>query len=296
MTIHLHAAGAWEELPRDRTAAATAGDLVWLGQAGFLLHLSLRVDTARHQCTLLLDPYLSDSLAKKYAGTELPHIRLTPPPLGIDELPPVDLVLCSHRHSDHMDPETLSALARSQPECRFVVPQALTRHASSSLEIDADRLLGVDADVPFEPLPGLIITPVLAAHETLDFDDCGHSRNLGYVIATQDLRIYHSGDCVPYPTQEATLSTMGIQVALLPINGRDGYRLSHGVPGNFHPREAVGLASAAGVDVLLGHHFGLFDFNTVNEADLGDALLDLPAAVQWVRPRLGERYEIRALV
>lgn len=296
MTIRLHASGAWTAVPSNGTAPEpSAGGLVWLGQAGFLLSLSVGVDIGRRQCTLLLDPYLSDSLAKKYAGAELPHVRLTPPPLSVDELPSVDLVLCSHGHSDHMDPETLSSLARTQPECRFVVPQALITRASS-LGIDADRLVGADADVSFEPLPGLMITPVLAAHETLDFDGSGHSRNLGYVIATPDLRIYHSGDCVPYPNQEATLKTMDIQVALLPINGRDGYRSSHGVPGNFHPREAVELATATGVDVLLGHHFGLFDFNTVNEADLADALVDLPSAVQWIRPRLGVRYEIQTRV
>ena len=41
----------------------------WLGQSGFLLcHAG--------EC-VVLDPYLSDSLTRKYAGTDKPHVRLT---------------------------------------------------------------------------------------------------------------------------------------------------------------------------------------------------------------------------
>ena len=48
----------------------------WLGQAGFLLS----VDSDH----LLVDPYLSDSLARKYAGTVFPHIRLRPVPVTVN--------------------------------------------------------------------------------------------------------------------------------------------------------------------------------------------------------------------
>jgi len=47
--------------------------LAWLGQAGFALrHTNHR---------LLIDPYLSDYLAHKYAGTDFPHVRMMPPPV-----------------------------------------------------------------------------------------------------------------------------------------------------------------------------------------------------------------------
>jgi hypothetical protein len=59
-------------------AAANLGDgqfrLWWLGQSGFLLQWN-----GRH---LLLDPYLSDSLTRKYAGTPTPHIRMTALPVA----------------------------------------------------------------------------------------------------------------------------------------------------------------------------------------------------------------------
>jgi L-ascorbate metabolism protein UlaG (beta-lactamase superfamily) len=41
----------------------------WLGQSGFLLQWQ------HHH--LLIDPYLSDSLTRKYAGTNKPHVRMT---------------------------------------------------------------------------------------------------------------------------------------------------------------------------------------------------------------------------
>jgi L-ascorbate metabolism protein UlaG (beta-lactamase superfamily) len=276
-------------LSADETADdCDAPSFTWLGQAGFLL----RLPTADGVHTLLLDPYLSDSLAKKYAGTEFPHRRLIPVPVAPDRLPDIDLVLCSHKHTDHMDPETLRAIAAAQPACRFVVPEAWRAHAAG-IGVPADRTIGADADVAFQPLPGVTVTPVLAAHESLEFDEAGHSRHLGYVIEAADLRLYHSGDCAPYEGQADRLAEFGVHVALLPINGRDAYRLQRGVPGNFHPEEAVALAAAMGADILVGHHFGLFDFNTVNEEHLAAALRRLPEHIQWLRPQPAQPYVLR---
>jgi L-ascorbate metabolism protein UlaG (beta-lactamase superfamily) len=267
---------------------AGASSVTWLGQAGFLLRLRVAGGNAY---TLLIDPYLSDSLAKKYGGTEFPHRRLMPAPLTVAELPPVDLVLCSHRHTDHMDPETLRPVAAAHHGCRFIVPEAWRAHAID-IGVPADRLIGADADVALEPLPGLTVIPVPAAHETLEFDEHGHSRHLGYVLEADGLRLHHSGDCVPYGGQVDRLKSLAIQVAMLPVNGRDPYRLRHGVPGNFHPAEAVALAAAVGADVLVGHHFGMFEFNTVNEEHLAAALRQLPDGIQWLRPDVARPYVV----
>jgi hypothetical protein len=58
--------------------------LWWLGQSGFLLQWN-----GRH---FLLDPYLSDSLARKYAATRTPHARMTPPPVNPEKLGFIDIV------------------------------------------------------------------------------------------------------------------------------------------------------------------------------------------------------------
>lgn len=88
----------------------------WLGQAGFAMKYE--------ETLLLIDPYLSDFLAKKYKGKEFPHIRMMKSPLQPEDVRNVNLILCTHRHSDHMDPETLLPIARNNPECRCVLPKA----------------------------------------------------------------------------------------------------------------------------------------------------------------------------
>ena len=71
-------------------------NLWWLGQSGFLIQWN-----GKH---LLMDPYLSESLTKKYAQTDKPHIRMTEKvvnPLNMDF---IDVVTASHGHTDHLDP------------------------------------------------------------------------------------------------------------------------------------------------------------------------------------------------
>src|SRR5215467_4046205 len=76
----------------------------WLGQSGFLVQWQ-----GRH---LLLDPYLSDSLTRKYAGTDKPHVRMTARVVAPEQLDFIDVVTSSHNHTDHLDGETLGPLLR----------------------------------------------------------------------------------------------------------------------------------------------------------------------------------------
>jgi len=239
-------------------------DLGWLGQAGFIVQTAGRA--------ILIDPYLSDSLATKYRGREFAHERLMPPPIALDELGGAslcrfDFVLCTHRHFDHMDPETLAAVTRQQPGCRFVVPAAELDHALS-LGLPADRIVPIDAAETFSLGDGFAVTAIPAAHESIEQDAAGRHRFLGYVIKTGGLTLYHSGDTVVYPGLAATLADEAVDCALLPVNGRDPYRASRGVPGNMTAGEAIDLCNAAGIPLLVPHHFGMFAFNTASPADL----------------------------
>ena len=67
----------------------------WLGQSGFLVKGGGR--------TLLLDPYLSDSLTTKYAGSDKPHVRMTERVIAPERLTVIDVVTSSHDHTDHLD-------------------------------------------------------------------------------------------------------------------------------------------------------------------------------------------------
>lgn len=254
----------------------------WLGQAGFALeHAGRRI---------LLDPYLSDSLATKYAGTIFPHTRLHPVPVDPSQIQGVSAVLHSHAHTDHLDPATVKALlTRNSP--RFIAPRARSRIALDR-NVPASSFTPVTTGDRVEIATGITVTAVPAAHETLETDEHGDSVFLGFIIDIAGVRIYHSGDCVPYEGQAQLLREHGVDVALLPINGRDSHRLTNGVPGNFTVAEAISLCSAARIPAMVGHHFGLFDFNTINPDDAVAEFTRIAGDLQWTVPTVGRAYSI----
>jgi L-ascorbate metabolism protein UlaG (beta-lactamase superfamily) len=238
--------------------ATDAVGLAWLGQAGFAVKYA--------QCFLLIDPYLSDSLAKKYRGTLFPHQRMAAAPIAPDELRHVAFVLCTHRHSDHMDPGTLPIIAENNPECRFVVPRA-ERRSAVEIGVPASKIIAVNAGESELLAPDLVVTAIPAAHETLKVNEHGEHHYLGYLLRFGKLTLYHSGDCVPYDGLAERLREAKVDLALLPVNGRDEYRREHGVPGNMTFDEAESLCRAAGIASWIPHHFGMFDFNTVDPSE-----------------------------
>lgn len=256
-------------------------DMWWLGQAGFAI---------RHSAgTFIIDPYLSDSLAAKYVGTRFPHRRMHLPPIDPADLRGIDVVLHSHAHTDHLDPWTIEALLVGNSPA-FVAPRA-RRDVALERHIPVEDLRAVTAgDTVF--FDGLKVTAVPAAHEQLTQDDRGDHVFLGYVIEVAGTRIYHSGDCAPYSGQAELLSSLAVDVALLPVNGRDANRLANGVPGNFDVDEAVALCAAAGIPELVCHHFGLFDFNTVDPMALGARLEDIADGLAWTVPAVGAGFHI----
>ena len=257
--------------------------LHWLGQAGFALRWNGRL--------FIIDPYLSDSLAMKYAGKEFPHARMMPPPVLPGALRGVDAVFCTHRHGDHMDPGTLPVLARASPDCRVIVPRAELKYAMS-LGIGKDRLEGLAAGQSLH-LPGSAEVEALAsAHEALAVDESGDHLHLGYVLTLGAIRLYHSGDCVPYEGLEEALGKRAIDLALLPINGRSAYLSERGVVGNFTLEEAAGLCRGARIPLLMCHHFGMFAFNTVDREDVMRRIGGLD--VKCVLPEVDRVYLLRA--
>jgi L-ascorbate metabolism protein UlaG (beta-lactamase superfamily) len=258
--------------------------LAWLGQAGFVVKSAQRL--------LLIDPYLSDSLASKYQGKEFPHVRLMRPPIDPAHLHGVDAVFCTHRHGDHMDPGTLPTLAESSMGCQFVVPRA-ARESAESIGLPLQRLLAMDADETISPSADLQASALASAHETLAVNDRGEHLFLGYVCRLSGLTLYHSGDCVPYDGLAERLRREQVDIALLPVNGREEYRRSRGVPGNMTFDEAHALCRATGIPWLVPHHFGMFAFNTLDPRELAERIKNAVADVQVVVPRLDAWFELR---
>lgn len=260
--------------------------LYWLGQAGFVIEgAGVRV---------LIDPYLSDSLARKYRGTRYPHERMMAAPIEPEHFDRVDLVLCTHRHTDHMDPDTLQPLARRFPQLRFVVPAATLDEAIRRCGVDAARLVAVDAGECVTPLPGARVSPIASAHETLDVDARGRYPWLGYVIEIAGVRLYHSGDCVPYAGLAASIKALRPHLALLPVNGRDDERSGNGVPGNFTLDEAVSLCKTAGIRAMIAHHHGLFDFNTLEPAAIDARIVEERGTLALYRARTHCTWRVHA--
>ncbi len=226
--------------------------LWWLGQSGFLLQWE-----GRH---LLLDPYLSDSLTKKYAATDKPHVRMTRRLVAPERLDFVDVATSSHNHTDHLDAETLGPLRAANPGLSLVIPEANRAFVAERLRSDPAWPIGLDASQQAE-VAGFRIAAVPAAHEAIERDADGRCRHLGYVVSFGGWSLYHPGDCVPYDGQVEALRPFRVDLALLPINGRAPERR---VPGNFDGPEAARLAHAIGARFAVPCHYEMFEFNTAS--------------------------------
>lgn len=259
----------------------------WLGQAGFIIDIAgLR---------LVIDPYLSDSLADKYRGTQYPHIRMMPPPIAPDALTGVDFVLCTHAHTDHMDPGTLPALLAANPNAHLIAPRAVREAALQRSGAPENRLRLLDAGETLALSGQVRLTATRAAHETLERDDAGHHRFLGYHVEAADeaghrIALWHSGDCVPFDGLIAEVAALRSDMALLPVNGRKPELSKRGVPGNFSLAEAVDITQRIGAGTMISHHYGMFDFNTLDPATI-DAWPRTPDQPRVVRAREAIAFE-----
>ena len=250
--------------------------LWWLGQSGFLLQWQ-----SHH---LLFDPYLSDSLTKKYAATDKPHVRRTERVVAPERLNFINVVTSSHNHTDHLDPETLGPLLGANPKMDLVIPEANREFVIERLKIVAELPRGLDAG-QFTTVAGFKIHAVPAAHEQLERDENGRHKFLGYVVEFDDAFVYHSGDTVLYDGMIEGLRRWPIDVALLPINGRAPERR---VAGNLWGREAAQLAKDIGARLVIPCHYEMFEFNTATPDEfvaecqrLGQPYRVLRAGERW---------------
>jgi len=224
--------------------------LWWLGQSGFLLQWQ--------GVHVLLDPYLSDSLTKKYGQTDKPHVRMTELVVNPAELSFVQVVTSTHNHTDHLDAETLLPIVTANPSLSLVIAEANRAFVADRLKIDPSFPVGLDDGESVE-ISGIRFSGVASAHECLDKDEKGRAKYLGYVLQFGGWTIYHSGDTVRYEGMSEKLRAFRTDVALLPINGRAPERR---VPGNLFGFEAARLAKDMGAKLVIPCHYDLFEFNT----------------------------------
>lgn len=250
------------EALRDEMLATTVGDgaaLWWLGQSGFVLKTPAGV--------VVFDPYLSDSLTRKYAASDKPHVRMTELVMEPRLLDFVDVVTSSHNHTDHLDAETLRPLMEVNPGVKLVIPEANRAFVAERLGCDATWPVGVDDGVS-QRVAAFTIDGIAAAHDRVERDEAGRCRYLGYVVrfdaGGREMRVYFSGDTLMHDALVPALKAYGgLDVAMLPINGR---RPERRVAGNLFGDEAARLAHEVGARLVVPCHYEMFTFNTESPA------------------------------
>lgn len=258
-------------------------DVWWLGQSGFLIQWN-------RKC-LLFDPYLSDSLTRKYQGTAKPHVRMGELVIEPQLLDCIDVVSSSHNHTDHLDAETLMPLLKVNPEISFIIPEANRDFVVGRVQCDRLFPLGLN-DGEQCTAAGFTFHGVPSAHNEIERDEHGRCRFMGYVVKFGGWTVYHSGDTLLYERMAELLEPFHIDVAFLPINGNDPAR---GVAGNLNCAEAAQLGKQIGAGVVIPHHYHLFEFNTADPNDfeaearrVGQAFVILKPGQRWTATRSGQ--------
>jgi L-ascorbate 6-phosphate lactonase len=230
------------------TARPVPGGLIVfaLGQSGYALR--------GERALVLIDPWLSTALEDEEGVT-----RPAPPPLRPHEVEAADVVCITHEHADHLDPQTVAAIAERVPAARFVVPAPI----AGLVDVPGERVVAVRAGETVAA-GDVEVTAVAAAHELHPDafggyrfwrDEQGDHRCLSYLFALEGHRVFHAGDTIWWPGLEDELRALAPDLAMLPINGRDAMREAQGLWGNLSADEAAALAVAAGLGAVLACHF-----------------------------------------
>jgi L-ascorbate 6-phosphate lactonase len=253
--------------------------LTWLGQAGFLLEAG--------GTRLLLDAFLS------------PHPERRTPAAPAEALGDLAGLLATHEHWDHLDLPSWPALAAGSPGARLVVPAPVVGQVTAA-GLPPER---VDAAVPGERLAlgAATVVPVPARHgvhvaDAYNFGEAlsgGACRYLGYVIELGGVRVYHAGDTIDYPELAPRLRQLGVELALLPINGRDAEREAQDIVGNLDAVEAADLAARAGAATAVPMHYDMFAGNQADPGRFVELLRSRHPAVSSVVPAPHRRFVYR---
>lgn len=118
--------GSWRRRPRPKSLPRADNDpeflaqnstrttLTWIGHSTFLVQIG--------GLNVLTDPHFTER-ASSLAG--IGPRRLVPPGLELDDIPPLDAILISHNHYDHLDRDSLRSIAARHTDTACFVPTGL---------------------------------------------------------------------------------------------------------------------------------------------------------------------------
>lgn len=226
----------------------------WIGQEGFVFKSATQI--------IYIDPYLSTYAERMTKGKPNEHVRIKPAPMKAEEVTHADIVFCTHDHADHIDPDSLPAIAVQSPQARFVVPEC-ARETMRNFGIDDDQIYSMKGDDELR-LNDIYVYAIPAKHEEFDQDPQKGYPYLSYVIEIDGITIFHAGDTIPYNGQVERLKKNKIDLAFLPINGRDDFRHKLDFAGNFTCEEAVRFALDIHAGLTIPMHYDMFAINTAD--------------------------------
>lgn len=268
--------------PCDPVEARVDGTRIRLTMIG---HASVLIQTAG--LNILTDPVWSDRTSPvQFAGPK----RVRAPGLTLDQLPPIDLLLVSHNHYDHLDVPTLKKLVR-----RFD-PAIITPLGNAAL-IPSPRVTELDWDQQLD-FRGLTIVCEPVQHWSSRWlNDQNKALWSGFTIKTAHGNIYFSGDTGFHPQifDQARKKHGRYRVALLPIGAyapRWFMAYQH-----MDPEEAVQSLQLLNAHRALAIHHGVWQLTDESihepETKLGEALRDRQMSADQFRVLLpGQAWDV----
>jgi L-ascorbate metabolism protein UlaG (beta-lactamase superfamily) len=248
----------------------------WMGHSTVLVE----IDGVR----VLLDPIWSDRCSPvSFAGPR----RFFAPPLPLEEVPPIDAVLVSHDHYDHLDVPTVKALASRGT--RFIVPLGIGAHLAR-WGVAADKITDLDWYEESGVGDTLRVTATPARHYSGRSLWQNQALWSSWVITGPQHRVYYSGDSGYGPHLAEIGARFGpFDLALVKIGASDPtWKQIH-----MDPEEAVQTARDVRAAVMQGVHWGTFNLAYHDWFEPADRAAERAArdGVSLVLPRPGQLVE-----
>jgi L-ascorbate metabolism protein UlaG (beta-lactamase superfamily) len=214
--------------------------VTFIGHSSFLLQIGGR--------KVLIDPVFSKRLVVLR--------RQRRPGLLVEELPPIDLVLLTHAHMDHLSISSLRRVIRATRRLTGKAPEVIVPRGVEDLvaTLGFSQIHGL-AWWDRIDVQGLRVTMTPCQHWGARMFRDTHRGYGGYVIESGDHSVYHSGDTAYFDGFREIGARLNPQIALLPIGAYfpDSYRTVH-----TSPEEAVQGFVELGAEQMVPMHYGTF--------------------------------------
>ena len=220
--------------------------ITWIGHSTMLVQMG--------HVSFLTDPIWSDTASPvSFVGPQ----RFVPPGVAMEDLPPIDFVVVSHNHYDHLDLATLRALAERSAETRFFVPlengALLREHGIENVvELDWGQSRQVE---------GVRVHCLPAQHwSKRGIGDDLKTLWASWAVIAPERRFYFAGDTGYFAGFARIAKALGpFDLAALPVGAYEPVAMMKA--SHLNPEEAVQAAVDLAARRAVAMHYGTFDLS-----------------------------------